>query len=164
MNSHTMIAKTLSEHILMVIFEFFVKNVGFDQNYFHLSKLPIFYGNNSNGYRKHFPKIWAWLYYFSRFHRYWKFKIQRDRRVGGAEIFFLMNIYPTRLCLSKENTLDKETSVFDLNIKVIGSDFIQTLTTNKMTSNCLSSISLVEWWCSLTSIVRYFDFAVGYIC
>ena len=72
--SHT---KTLSEHIIMIILHFLFKNVVFKQKWFHLSKLVVFYRNNSNGSRKHSLKIWAWSDHFSRFHRYWKFKIQR---------------------------------------------------------------------------------------
>ena len=42
-----MIAKTLSEHIIMVILHFWVKNVVFEQKQFHLSKLAVLYRNNS---------------------------------------------------------------------------------------------------------------------
>ena len=34
MKSHTMIVKTLSKHIIMVILHFFVKNVAFEKNNF----------------------------------------------------------------------------------------------------------------------------------
>ena len=55
------------------------------------------------------------------------------------------DIYPTELQLNKANTSDKETSVLDLNIKVIGSDVIPAFKTNAMTSDFLSLFSLVEW-------------------
>ena len=52
--------KTLSEHMIMVILHFWDKNVVFEQKQYHLSKLPDFYRINSNGFRKHSLKIWAW--------------------------------------------------------------------------------------------------------
>ena len=42
----------------------------------------------------------------------------------------------------KANTSDKETSFLDLNIKVMAVTFITSLTTNAMTSDFISSISL----------------------
>ena len=57
------------------------------------------------------------------------------------------DIYPTELQLNKENTLDKETSFLDLNIKVIGSD-VHTSVYDKR-DDFISSISPgCLWWCS----------------
>ena len=44
-----MIVKTLSENIIIVILHFWVKNVVFEQKWFHLSKLAVFSRNNSYG-------------------------------------------------------------------------------------------------------------------
>ena len=57
MKFHTTIVTTLSEHIIIVYFAFLVKNVVFEQKWFHLSKLAVFYRNQSNGYIKHYLKI-----------------------------------------------------------------------------------------------------------
>ena len=57
MKFHIMIVKTFSEHIIMVMSDFGVKNVVFEQKHFHLSKLLVFYRNNSNRYRKLSLKI-----------------------------------------------------------------------------------------------------------
>ena len=91
MKSHTMIVKTLSEHIGMAILHLWVKNEVFEQKWFHLSKLPVFHRSNSNGYKIHSQKIWAWSDHFSRFHMYWKFKIYRNRNEWCKT--FLMSIY-----------------------------------------------------------------------
>ena len=77
--SHMMIVKTLSQHMIMVILHFWAKNVVFEQKWIHLSKEPVFHTNNSNGYRKHSLKNWAWSVHFSRFHSLWKFEIQRNK-------------------------------------------------------------------------------------
>ena len=99
MKSHTMIEKTLSEHIIMVILHFWVKNVVFEQKLFHLSKLPDFNRINSNGFRKHSLKIWAWSDNFSRFHRYWKFKIQRNKSEWCKTFFEEYRCHPTSVQL-----------------------------------------------------------------
>ena len=53
---------------------------------------------------------------------------------------YIPDIYPTELQLNKANTSDKETSFFDLNIKVIGSD-VHTIVYDKRDADFLSSIS-----------------------
>ena len=57
MKSHTIIVKTLSEHMIIVIVHFWVKNLVFELKWFHFSKLAVFYKNNSNWYIKHYLKI-----------------------------------------------------------------------------------------------------------
>ena len=75
----------------MVILHFRIEMLFLNKNGFHLSKLPVFYINNSNRYRKHSLKIWADSDHFSRFHRYWKFKIQSNKSKWCKT--FLMSIY-----------------------------------------------------------------------
>ena len=91
MKSHTMIEKTLSEHIIMVILHFWVKNVVFEQKWFHLSKLPVFYGNNSNGLRKHSLKFGLDQIIFLDFTGIESLQY-KEIRVSGAKLF-LMSIY-----------------------------------------------------------------------
>ena len=79
MKLHTVTKKTLSEQIIMTILHFWVKFVGFEQKYCQLSKQSDLYRNSSNGFIKHSLKIWVWSDHFSRFQRYWKFKIQGNK-------------------------------------------------------------------------------------
>ena len=77
-----------------------------------------------------------------RYERDFMFNIHRSKRYDFLDMFnntsrylddiftidnpefekHIHDIYPTELQLNKANTTEKETSVFDLNIKVIGSD------------------------------------------
>ena len=93
MKSHTMIEKTLSEHMIMVILHFWAKYVVFEQ---HLSKLPDFYRINSNGFRKHSLKIWAWSDNFSSSTGIESLKY-KEIRVSGAKPFFEEYICQGRL-------------------------------------------------------------------
>ena len=79
----------------MVILHFWVKNVVFEQKQFHISKLAVLYRNNTIGWRKHSLKIWAWSDHFSRFHRYWKFEIQRNKS-EWCKTFFEEYIYESQ--------------------------------------------------------------------
>ena len=45
MKSHTIIVKTLSEHMIIVILHFWVKNLVFEQKWFHFSKLAVIISN-----------------------------------------------------------------------------------------------------------------------
>ena len=58
------------------------------------------------------------------------------------------HIYPTELPLNKANTSDKETSVFDLNIKVIGSDVHTSVYDKRDDFGFPIVFPLVEWCCS----------------
>ena len=51
------------------------------------------------------------------------------------------DIYPTELQLNKANTSDKESSLLDLNRKLLALMFALSITKNAMTSDFLSSIS-----------------------
>ena len=51
------------------------------------------------------------------------------------------DIYQTELQLNKADTSDKEQSILDLNIKLMGMTFIPAFTTNALDSDFLSSIS-----------------------
>ena len=84
MKSHTM---TILEHIIIASFHFRVKNVVFEQKQFQPSKLPVVNRIKSNGHRKHSLKIRACLDRFSGFHRYWKFKIQRNKTEWCKKFF-----------------------------------------------------------------------------
>ena len=58
---------------------FWSKRLILNKNSLSLNTLAVFCRNNSNGCKRHSLKIRAWSVYFSRFHRYWKFKIQRNK-------------------------------------------------------------------------------------
>ena len=76
-----MIEKTLSEHIIMVVLFciFGPKRWFLNKNNFISQNYRSFYRINSNWARKHSLKIWACSDHFRRFHRYWKFKIHRNK-------------------------------------------------------------------------------------
>ena len=77
MKSHMMIVKTLNHHNYGYS-AFWGKMWILNKNNF-ISQNFVFHTNNSNGYRKQSLKIWASSGHFSRFHRCWKFKIQRNK-------------------------------------------------------------------------------------
>ena len=58
-----------------------------------LKATGLLYRINSYGFRKHSLKIWAWSDHFSRFHRYWKFKIQRNKSKWCKTFFEEYNYY-----------------------------------------------------------------------
>ena len=71
----------VSEHIHCSYghFAVFGQKCGFCTKIISSLKNTVFYRIKSNRFRKHSLKIWAWSHHFSRFHRYWKFKIQRNK-------------------------------------------------------------------------------------
>ena len=87
MKSYTIIGKTVSKHMFIVILHFGVKNMIFEQKQFHLSKLMVHYGNKSNGYKNN-----LWKFEFDpiislNFTGIWILKY-KEIRVSGAKLFF----------------------------------------------------------------------------
>ena len=124
-------------------FAFWGQKCGFEQKQFHVSKLLVFYRNKSIGYRKQSLKIWAWSSNFPGFYRYFKFKIQRNKREWCKTFLtqkeyichqvLLIDIFAMTAAISTK--LDTCTHAYQLT-STQGSICLQTL---------LSSFCVIEW-------------------
>ena len=74
MKSYTIIVKTLSKHMSIIILQFWVKKVVFEEKQFHLSNPLVFWRNKSKGYRKKSLKF-------------------KEIRVSGAKLFLWIKFH-----------------------------------------------------------------------